>query len=206
METHTHTLRERERERERERWREIFHWWDSDSWSTATHLSGVNSGSMRTVRKQHTRTMCCANGQSVAGKKDRILQFFTRSMARSTWMRTDAIRLVWTSSCESNCSQPSRKGGMFSETPGRISLIRKPLSAITLSPISNKLQMSDLFTSSACSRTGLTGFLTWLGNFLTRLNWNYQTQIQAGKQIHTSFFLHPLLSAESDLNPAANGA
>ena len=31
-------------------------------------------------------------------------------------------------------------------------------------------------------------------------------QIQAGKQIHTSFFLYPLLSAEPDLNPAANGA
>ena len=33
------------------------------------------------------------------------------------------------------------------------------------------------------------------------------TQIKAGKQIPTSFlFSHPLLSAESDLNPAANGA
>ena len=31
-------------------------------------------------------------------------------------------------------------------------------------------------------------------------------QIQAGKQLHTSFFLYPLLSAEPDLNPAANGA
>ena len=30
----------------------------------------------------------------------------------------------------------------------------------------------------------------------------YQTKIQAGKQIHTSFFLHPLPSAEPDLNPA----
>ena len=34
--THTHT----EREREKERWTEMFHWCDSKSWSTATHLSG----------------------------------------------------------------------------------------------------------------------------------------------------------------------
>ena len=33
------------------------------------------------------------------------------------------------------------------------------------------------------------------------------TRIKAGKQIQTSFlFSHPLLNAEPDLNPAANGA
>ena len=34
----------------------------------------------------------------------------------------------------------------------------------------------------------------------------YKTQIQAGKQIPYKFLLHPLLSAELDLNPAINGA
>ena len=34
----------------------------------------------------------------------------------------------------------------------------------------------------------------------------YQTRIQAGKQIPYKFLLHPLLSAEPDLNPATNGA
>ena len=34
----------------------------------------------------------------------------------------------------------------------------------------------------------------------------HQTRIQAGKQIQYKFLLHPLLSAEPDLNPATNGA
>ena len=38
------------------------------------------------------------------------------------------------------------------------------------------------------------------------VNNQYQTRIQAGKQIPYKFLLHPLLSAEPDLNPATNGA
>ena len=38
------------------------------------------------------------------------------------------------------------------------------------------------------------------------VNNQYSTRIQAGKQIPYKFLLHPLLSAELDLNPATNGA
>ena len=38
------------------------------------------------------------------------------------------------------------------------------------------------------------------------VNNQYQTRIQAGNQIPYKFLLHPLLSAEPDLNPATNGA
>ena len=38
------------------------------------------------------------------------------------------------------------------------------------------------------------------------VNNQYSTRIQTGKQLPYKFLLHPLLSAERDLNLAANGA
>ena len=46
----------------------------------------------------------------------------------------------------------------------------------------------------------------WCKNVLSLLRTMFFICAKNNFFVHTSFFLHPLLSAESDLNPAANGA
>ena len=81
-----------------------------------TQRSGGNNGSMRTVKKQQTKIIWSAIAQRLAGRNDRMRKFLIRSMARSTWLRTDAMRHVFASPWCSNCSLPLRKGGMFGDT------------------------------------------------------------------------------------------
>ena len=91
-----------------------------------------NSGSSNNVRKAHTWTICSKIGHYVAWKKWVMWKFFIRSIARSMWMRTVAIRRVDTTSSDSSCFRLPRNGGMFVDTrSGKTSSISKPLSAIT---------------------------------------------------------------------------
>ena len=75
------------------------------------------SGSSKSVRKVHTKTMCSASGQSMAGKKWVFWNFFTRSMALSTWMRKVAVWRVLTTSSGSSCWQLTRNGETLHSTP-----------------------------------------------------------------------------------------
>ena len=74
-------------------------------------------GSSKSIRKVHTKTMCSASGQSMAGKKWVIWNLFTRSTALSTWMRKVAVWCVLTTSLGSSCWQLTRNGGTLHLTP-----------------------------------------------------------------------------------------
>ena len=114
-----------------------------------THASRGKSGSIKTVRKQHTYTMWCAIGHSVAGRLESMRYFFTRSIDRSTCILTDAMRLVCASSLGSNCSLPSKNAGILRVTPsGRRSSMRNPQSAMTLSPASSNCTSPERLTIS----------------------------------------------------------
>lgn len=46
-----------------------------------------------------------------------IVKFFKHPIARSTWMRKDAMDHPCCTSLTDNCCLPSRNGGMFNTTP-----------------------------------------------------------------------------------------
>ena len=79
----------------------------------------------------------------------RILKSFIRPIMRSMWMRALAISLFLAAFCPVNCFPILVKGGMTSSTPRsrRSDCILKPLSAIQMSPGSNRFTRWHLSTS-----------------------------------------------------------
>ena len=69
----------------------------------------------------------------------KIASFLARPIARSTWIRSSAMRHVNSTYRQVNWPLPPSIGGMFIATPlsAKMSSMSKPLSAMMLSPSSN---------------------------------------------------------------------
>ena len=107
---------------------------------------------MKLVSKQQTDQTWLMDPYIVASiTPSKMWKPFTRLIALSTWIRTDAISCVSTTSAGRRLLRSLRNGGMFNFSPraSSKSKIVKPLSAIMLSPLSyGNSSTPDLSVSS----------------------------------------------------------